>query len=430
MKISMVGTGYVGLSTGVGFAVKGNDVVCVDIDKEKVDRINRGDSPIYEPLLDDYLKKVLGDKNFRATTDLKEAIKNTEISFIAVGTPSRKDGSIDLKYIEEASKQIGEVLKNKQDYHVIVVKSTVVPETTEKVVIPNVEKTSSKKAGKDFGVCMNPEFLREGTAMEDFLTPDRVVIGSIDKKSGDVIEKLFENFEAPILRTNLKTAEMIKYVSNSLLATKISFSNEVGNICKKLGIDVNEVMKGVGLDHRISDKFLNAGCGYGGSCFPKDVDALIKKAKDLGYEPKLLQEVHNLNLRQKVKIVEQLESKMGDLKDKTVAVLGLAFKSDSDDIREASSIPIISELLERGAKVRAYDPKAKGSMRKIYPDIEYPENVKEAIKDSDACLIVTDWKEFKELTDQDFRTMNEKVILEGRKVLDRNKVTDFEGICW
>lgn len=429
MNISMIGTGYVGLSTGIGFAVKGNDVVCVDIDREKVEKINQGVSPIYEPLLEDYLKKVLKDGKFRATTDLKEAIEQTEVSFISVGTPSKEDGSIDLKYIEEVSRQIGEVLKGKE-YHVVVVKSTVVSETTEKVVIPNLEKSSGKKASESFGVCMNPEFLKEGKAMEDFLKPDRVVIGSIDKKSGDVIERLYENFQAPILRTDLKTAEMIKYASNALLAAKVSFSNEIGNICKLLGINVNDVMRGVGLDSRISEKFLNAGCGYGGSCFPKDVDALIRKAKDLGYDPKLLREVHDLNLRQKVRLVEQLESRMGDLKDKTVCVLGLAFKPDSDDIREASSVFIISKLLEKGANVRAYDPKAITNMKKVFPDIEYPENAKEAIKDSDACLIVTEWKEFKNLSEKDFETMKNRIVIEGRKVLDRNKISGFDGICW
>ena len=429
MNISMIGTGYVGLSTGVGFAVKGNDVVCVDIDREKVEKINQGVSPIYEPLLEDYLKKVLKDGKFRATTDLKEAVEQTEVSFISVGTPSREDGSIDLKYIEEVSRQIGEVLRGKE-YHVVVVKSTVVSETTEKVVIPNLEKSSGKKASESFGVCMNPEFLKEGKAMEDFLKPDRVVIGSIDKKSGDVIERLYENFQAPILRTDLKTAEMIKYASNALLAAKVSFSNEIGNICKLLGINVNDVMRGVGLDSRISGKFLRAGCGYGGSCFPKDVDALIRKAKDLGYDPKLLREVHDLNLRQKVRLVEQLESRMGDLKDKTVCVLGLAFKPDSDDIREASSVFIISKLLEKGANVRAYDPKAITNMKKVFPDIEYPENAKEAIKDSDACLIVTEWKEFKNLSEKDFETMKNRIVIEGRKVLDRNKISGFDGICW
>jgi len=426
----MIGTGYVGLSTGVGFAVRGNDVVCVDIDAAKVRQINGGVSPIFEPHLEDYLKDVLKRGKLRATTDMKGAIENTEVSFIAVGTPSRKDGSIDLSYIESVSRQIGEVLKTKESYHVIVVKSTVMSGTTEGVVLHNIERASGRKAGKDFGLCMNPEFLREGRAMDDFLKPDRVVIGAADSRAGNVIEKLYVNFMAPILKTDLKTAEMIKYASNAFLATKISYTNEMGNICKKLGIDVNEVMKGVGMDHRISPHFLNAGVGYGGSCFPKDVEALIAKAKELGYEPKLLEEVHALNDRQKVRIVDQLEKRVANLKGKTVCLLGLAFKPDSDDIREASSIYIISKLLDKGAKVKAYDPQAIGHMRKLYPDIEYAKSAREALEGSDACLVVTEWEEFKRLTDEDFAKMKNRVILEGRRILDRTKVANFEGICW
>jgi UDPglucose 6-dehydrogenase len=430
MKISMIGTGYVGLATGVGFAVRGNDVVCVDIDAAKVRRINAGESPIFEPHLPEYLRDVLKKGKLTATTDLRDAVEKTEVSFIAVGTPSRKDGSIDLSYVEAVSREIGEVLKTKKDYHVVVVKSTVVPGTTEGVILRNVEKASGKKVGKDFGLCMNPEFLREGLAMDDFLKPDRVVIGAVDSRSGNVIEKLYVNFMAPVLKTDLRSAEMIKYASNAFLATKISYTNEIGNICKKLGIDVNEVMKGVGLDHRISPHFLNAGVGYGGSCFPKDVDALISKSKELGYEPKLLEEVHALNDRQKVRIVEQLEKKVANLKGKTICLLGLAFKPDSDDIREASSINIISKLLEKGAKIKAFDPQAMGHMRKLYPGIEYAKSAGEAIEGSDACIIVTEWDEFKRLTDEDFAKMKNKVILEGRRILDRTKVTNFEGICW
>jgi UDPglucose 6-dehydrogenase len=430
MDVSIIGTGYVGLTTGVGFAVRGNSVICVDIDKHKVGQINSGLSPIYEPYLDEYLKKVLKEKKFVATTDLRDAISKTSISFISVGTPSRDDGSIDLKYIASTSKQIGEVLKKKEAYHVIVVKSTVVPGTTEEVVQKNLERYSGKKAGKDFGLCTNPEFLREGKAMQDFLSPDRVVIGAIDKKSGDVVEKLYAGFKAQVIRTNIKTAEMIKYASNAFLAMKVSYTNEIGNICKRLGIDVNEVMKGVGTDIRISPHFLNAGCGYGGSCFPKDVEALIHRAKELGYEPKLLEEVHELNKRQKVRLVEQLEKKVGGLRNKKICVLGLAFKPDSDDIREASSIAIISRLLERGARVKAYDPKASEHMKKLFPKVEYAKSAKDAIADSDACLVVTEWDEFKRLTDADFAKMKGRTILEGRRILDRAKVTKFEGICW
>jgi UDPglucose 6-dehydrogenase len=430
MKISIMGTGYVGLATGVGFAVKGNDVICVDIDKKKVDMINRGISPIFEPHLDRYLRDALKNGRLRATTDTKGTIAETEVSFISVGTPSLDDGSIDLSFIETVARQIGEVLKTKSEYHVIVVKSTIVPGTTEGIVMRNIEKASGKKAGKDFGICMNPEFLREGRAIEDFLKPDRIVIGENDKRTGNVIEKLYANFMAPVLRTDLKTAEMIKYASNAFLATKISYTNEIGNICKRLGIDVNEVMKGVGMDHRISPHFLNAGVGYGGSCFPKDVEALIWKARGAGYEPKLLEEVHRLNDRQKVMIVEHLEKKIPNLKGKTICLLGLAFKPDSDDIREAASIYIIERLLQKGAKVKAYDPQAAEHMRKIHPSVDYMKSAQDALENSDACLIVTEWDEFKKLTDSDFSKMKGKTIIEGRRILDRTKVTDFEGICW
>jgi len=430
MKISIVGTGYVGLCTSVGFAEKGYEVICVGRTEEKVNKINNGVPPIYEPGLDDYLKKALENKKFEATLDLNRAIKNSDASFICVGTPSRDDGSIDLGDIKKVSENIGEVLRETNNYHVVVVKSTVTPETTEKVVIPALESKSGKKAGRDFGVCMNPEFLREGVALKDFLEPDRIVVGEYDKKSGDVLEGIYSVFGAPVLRTALKAAETIKYANNAFLATKISFSNEIGNICKKLGIDVYDVLKGVGMDHRISPYFFNAGAGWGGSCFPKDVSALVAKAKELGYEPKLLQEVIDINKKQKVRIVEQLGSRIGDLKDKRVALLGLSFKPDTDDIREASSIAIISALKEKGAMVSAYDPQAMELMKQIHPDIAYSENPQEALKDSDACLVVTEWDEFKKLTEKDFGLMKNKVIIEGRKVLDKNNVKDFDGICW
>jgi UDPglucose 6-dehydrogenase len=429
MKIAVIGTGYVGLSTGAGFASKGNEVFCVDIDKSKVEQVNKGISPIYEPLLGERLKSVLDDGRLRATDDLHEAIRKSEIIFISVGTPPKEDGSIDLKQIEEVSKGIGRSLANK-GYRLVVVKSTVLPETTEKIVIPTLEKYSGKKAGKDFGVCVNPEFLREGKAFEDFLKPDRIVIGGLDKKSGDMLEKLYSDFGSPVLRTDLKTAEMIKYASNAFLATKISFSNEIGNLCKKLGMDVYDVMKGVGMDSRISEKFLNAGCGYGGSCFPKDVEALIHKARNVKYDPKLLEEVQNLNRRQKIGIVDLLERKIGNLKGKNICVLGLAFKPDTDDVRGASSVEILSRLIEKGAKIRAYDPKAMENVRNLFPEIEYAENVKDALKGSDACLILTEWEEFRNLEEKDFKKMKRKIIIEGRKVLDRKRVSNFEGICW
>ncbi|MBU0530571.1 MAG: UDP-glucose/GDP-mannose dehydrogenase family protein [Candidatus Aenigmatarchaeota archaeon] len=427
MKIAIIGTGYVGLCTGVGFASRGHEVLCVDIDQEKVDKVNNGVPPIYEPGLEEMLKEHAGNK-LKATTDIKSAVKDSEVVFVCVGTPSDENNRMDLKYVKQACIDIGNVLKE-CDYRVIVIKSTVIPESVEKIIIPLLEESSGKKAGNDFGVCMNPEFLREGSALKDFLEPDRTVIGEYDKRSGDVLEQVYSGFGGPTLRTNIKVAELIKYANNAFLATKISFSNEMGNICKRLGVDAYDVMNGVGMDHRFSPLFFSAGAGWGGSCFPKDVAAIVEKGKELSYDPKFLEEVININKRQKVRLVEQLENKIGDLKSKRVAVLGLSFKPDTDDIREASSIDIIKKLIEKGAVVSAYDPKAMELMRKEFPDINYAGNSHEALRDADACLIVTEWNEFKALKDEDFNVMRNRIILEGRKVLNKD-VKGFEGICW
>jgi UDPglucose 6-dehydrogenase len=426
MRIAIIGMGYVGLPTGIGFAINGNKVICVDRGEEKVKKINKGISPIYEPEIEDYLKKAL-NKGLEATTDLKYAISNSDVSFICVGTPSKEDGSINLRDIENVSENIAEVLKDK--YHVVVVKSTVVPGSTEKI-IEILERVSGKKVGKDFGVCMNPEFLREGKAMEDILNPDRIVIGEYDSKSGDVLEKLYANFNAPVLRTNLKTAEMIKYASNSLLAAKISFANEIGNICKRLDIDVYDIMKGVALDHRISPHFLRAGIGWGGSCFKKDISAIIAYARKIGYEPEFLQEILNINKRQRLVIIKLLKAKIGDLKNKRISILGLAFKPGTDDIRDAPSIDIIKKLIQNDCTISAYDPKAMPNMKKIFPNLNYCKTSREALKDSDGCLILTEWDEFKKLRNRDFDVMRNKVIIEGRKVLNPKYVKNFEGVCW
>ncbi len=428
MDICVIGAGYVGLATAVGFASIGNRVFLVGRSKDKTERINSGDPTIYEPGMGEGLRSTVAKKYIIATTELKQAISDSEASFICVGTPSGKDGSIDLSDMKRASQDIGLVLKGIKKYHVVVVKSTVVPETTEKVVIPALEKFSGKKAGKDFGICMTPEFLREGLAMEDFKNPDRIVIGEFDKRSGDVIERLYSGFKAKKLRTGLKTAEMIKYASNSLLATKISFSNEIGNICKILGIDTHEVMKGVGLDYRLGPHFLDSGCGFGGSCFPKDVSAIISKAEDIGYEPVLLKQVMDINSKQKTRLVEMLRKKTGSMKGKKIAVLGLAFKPDTDDIREAPAIDVIRELKKEDAEITGYDPKAIENMKSVFPDIRYAQSARQAISGADACLVLTEWDEFKRLTDADFDSMNTRVILTGRRVLDG--IRGVEGICW
>jgi len=430
MKISIIGTGYMGLATGVGFASKKNHVICMDIDKKRLEKIEKGKSPVYETGLQDLLERVVEKRNLEVSSDLDYTVKDSDVSFICVPTPSKRDGGSDLKFIDKVSREIGVTLAKKDSYHVVVVKSTVPPRTTEKLVIPNLEEFSGKKAGEGFGVCMNPEFLREGSALEDFLNPDRIVIGELDSRSGDVLVELYANFNAPILRTNLKVAEMVKYASNAFLASKISFANEIGNLCKNLGIDVYEVMMGVGLDHRISPHFLRAGIGFGGSCFSKDLKALVNKSKTIGYDPVYLEEVLNLNERQPIRIVNLLRKRVGTLRGRNICVLGLAFKPNTDDVRGASSIGVVKELLKFGARVRAYDPRATDNFKELFPDLLYCKTAREALRSSDACLVLTEWEDFKNLEDKDFGVMKNRVIIEGRKALNPNKVKDFEGVCW
>ncbi|MFH1450633.1 MAG: UDP-glucose/GDP-mannose dehydrogenase family protein, partial [archaeon] len=420
---------YVGLITGVGFASKGHDVTCVDVVREKVEQINKGGSPIFEEGLDELLKQVLKKGKFRATMDIKDAVINSEISFICVGTPSREDGSADLSYVESAAKAIGSALKEKKQYHVIIMKSTVIPGTTRNVLIPILEKESGKKAGPDFGVCMTPEFLREGKALEDFMNPDRVIIGSIDEKSKNKAKQIHETKDRQFLVTSLSTAEMIKYASNAFLATKISFINEIGNICKELGIDTLQVAKGMGMDHRISRHFLRPGVGFGGSCFPKDVKALIHQAKNkLDYNPKLISSVMEVNDDQPVRLVGLAEKKIGDLKGKTAAVLGLAFKAGTDDIRESRAIEVINALLEKGVKVQAYDPKAMETAKEVLGEkITYADSVATAVNGADFCMIVTEWPEF---TNIDFSGLKGKTVFDGRNILENKADIDYVGLCW
>ncbi len=427
MKISVIGSGYVGSVTAACFAEVGHEIVCVDIDEKKVEQINAGIPPIYEEGLGDLLRKYAG-KKLIATIDYEFAVRETDISFICVGTPSAEDGSIDLSIVRAAATNIGEALAKKKGYHVVVVKSTVVPETTEKFVLPILEEASGKTAGKDFGVAMNPEFLREGKAVHDFMHPDKIVIGAIDRKSGDLISELYRKFECEVTRTNPTTAEMIKYANNSLLATKISFANEIGNICKKLGIDTYEVMAAVGKDFRISPRFLNSGAGFGGSCFPKDVKALIGKAKAIGYSPILLESVIAVNEKQPLLMTEILIRKIGNLAGKKIAVLGLAFKNETDDIRESRAIPVIAELLRLGAKISAYDPLAIENMKQVFPTIEYSGKAEDALKGADACLVMTEWDEFRQL-DSEFENMKEKIVIDGRRVIEAKNI-DYEGLCW
>ena len=423
MKISVIGGGYVGLVSAVCFAQLGHSVDLIEIDPDRARYISQGKPQIYEKSLEALLAKHL-KKSLHVSTAY-DVIPDTDISLICVGTPEGDNGSPDLSIVQSACQSLGRSLRDKDSYHVVVVKSTVPPGTTEGLVVPTVLK-HSQRAGDEIGFCMNPEFLREGRAVEDFMHPDRIVIGSNDKGAADRAESVYRGIEAPIIRTGIKSAEMIKYASNAILATKISFANEIGNLCKRLGIDVYEVMEGVGMDHRISPHFLDAGAGFGGSCFPKDLSALIALAEGLGEEPLILRSVQKVNERQPARMLELLQEKIGRLEGKRIALLGLAFKNDTDDVRQSRSIPVILELEEMGARTAAYDPQANDNMKKIIPDIEYCPTAADALKDADACIVMTEWPEFS-LLNEEFDLMKNRLIIEGRRILS---CRDKEGICW
>jgi len=443
MKVSVIGTGYVGLVSGVCFAEKGHNVVCVDNDVSKVDKINSSVSPIYEEGLDELLSSNINERLI-ATTDLHKAVVESDVSLLAVGTPFDGD-EIDLKYVCEVSKQIGLALKEKDDYHVIIVKSTVVPGTTDDIIIPLLEKYSGKKSGANFGVGMNPEFLREGMAIDDFMNPDRVVIGGIDEITHKKVSELYRPFSGiDILKTNNKTAEMIKYTSNSLLATLISFSNEIGNLCAEIGdVDAVEVMKGVHLDKRLSPimddgsriippitSYLEAGCGFGGSCFPKDVKALISHGEKFHQSMPLLKSVIDINKLQPYKIIDRLNRHYQDINGITVAVLGLAFKPGTDDMRESPAIPIINKLLEGNAIIRAYDPIAEKEAKKVFSDanITYCDSVVGALQGIDVVLLLTSWSEFSNLSNI-FESMGiNPLLIDGRRMLPKDSFDHYEGI--
>jgi UDPglucose 6-dehydrogenase/GDP-mannose 6-dehydrogenase len=443
MKVSVIGTGYVGLVSGVCLAEKGHKILCVDIDEEKVNKINHGTPPVYEKDLEELLRKNI-HANLQATTDLHKAVAETEISLIAVGTPF--DGEkIDLSYIEEVSRQIGKALKDKAGYHMVVVKSTVVPGTTDEVVLPLLEETSGKKAGTHFGVGMNPEFLREGKAIRDFMFPDRIVMGAVDKKSHDSLEELYSPFEGvDKLRTNNKTAEMIKYTSNSLLATMISFSNEIANLCAAIGdIDVVDVMKGVHMDKRLSPimrngkrivpsftTYIEAGCGFGGSCFPKDVKALIADGKRVGRPMELLDAVMRINEKQPQQVMAMLSKRFPSLRGIRIAILGLAFKPGTDDMRESPAIPIVRELINEGAAISAYDPVARHAAERLLGNhnIVYGNDLRQTVANAQAIVLLTRWKEFGKLPELLVDLNFQPVVVDGRRMLDKTAIVNYEGI--
>ena len=428
MKISVIGGGYVGLVTAAALASKGHNVVIVDTDEAKIDSINRGESPIFEDGLEDMLSDCIRRNCLRATNNYQEVLL-TSVSLICVGTPSSADGSIDLSSITESARDIGKMLGKKNEHHTVVVRSTVIPGTTRGVIIPALEKYSQKKSHVDFNIAVNPEFMQEGKALQCFFNPDRIIIGEDQPRAGDAVEQLYEGISAPTLRTTITTAEMIKYASNAFLATKISFINEIGNICQKLGIDVYDVAKGISFDYRIGDRFLNAGVGFGGSCLPKDLGALVHASRELGYHTQLLESVLETNENQVLKMLEIVEQKVGNLKGKEVCVLGLAFKPNTDDVRSAPALRLIKLLLDKGAVVRAYDPLAMpNAKRALSKGVEYCSNAKEAVSHCDCILVLTEWSEFK-----DESLYYGKTVFDGRRVLDPIKAKtfcDWQGICW
>lgn len=443
MKVSIIGTGYVGLVTGVCLAEKGHQVICVDVDQEKIEKINRTISPIYEKGLEELLRKNILVR-LRATTDLKKSIIETNVTLIAVGTPIN-GSSIDLTYIKAAAEQIGQALKEKSTYHLVVVKSTVVPGTTDGIVLPILEAASGKKAGRGFGVGMNPEFLTEGEAVQDFMFPDRIILGGIDKKSIQVLEKLYSVFPGvEKLKTNTKTAEMIKYASNALLATLISFSNEIGNAGAALGgIDVVEVMQGLHLSKYLSlvapngdrqkapiTSFLWAGCGFGGSCLPKDVKALLAHGEKAGRPMWLLDAVALINEQQPQQIFSRLQKHFPSLKGIGVAVLGLAFRPGTNDVRESPAIPIIKWLLTQEAAIKAYDPVATSETQRLFADdpIEFCDDLAQAIENVQAIVLITRWEEFERLPSLLAPMKPQPLLVDGRRMLDKSSVDHYEGI--
>ncbi len=453
VKITITGTGFVGLITAAVFADKGFSVVTLDIDQEKVDTVNKGETFFFEPHLPSLIQRVvLKKKTLTATTDIAESIKSSDVTFICVGTPSQEDGSCDLQYIEQSARDIGRAIKEKNEYHLVIAKSTIVPGTTRNLIKKTIEEESGMKAGVGFGLCMSPEFLREGQSVHDTVYPDRIVIGEHDKKSGEILEGIFrflysekadeytKNWEAiyskqvqcpEILRFSLETAECIKYANNSFLATKISFINEFANISERIeGVDINNIAKGIGLDFRINPRFLRAGAGFGGSCFPKDVRAIMKFAKDVDYEPKILKSVIDVNTHQAKRMVELAEEKLETLSGKVVCILGLSFKPETDDMRSAPSIKIVDQLLSKNAKIIAYDPKAMSEAKKeqwIGDKIIYANSIQDALKDSDICMLITEWAEFKSLEPKDFKSMKNPILIDGRRIYEPEKFLK-EGI--
>lgn len=422
MKITVIGAGYVGLVTAACLADLGNDVTCNDIDSRKIAQLNRGKIPIYEPGLDDLIKRNRRERRLKFTTNLKSCIESSAIIFIAVGTPPKDSGEADLTHIEAVARDIAKYMKS---YHLVVEKSTTPVETGSWI-----KKTLEAYARKNvkFDVASNPEFLREGSAIGDFMHPDRIVIGVESKRAEQMLTELYRPLGAEIIVTNINSAEIIKHASNSFLATKISFINAVANICEKAGADVEEVARGMGLDRRIGRSFLDAGIGFGGFCFPKDIEAFIHISEKIGYNFELLKSVKRINEAQRALLVKKIEKAVWNIKGKTIAMLGLAFKPNTDDMRFAPSLTIAEKLRQEGAHIRAYDPQSMSRAKKLpeFKGARFCESPYEAVKGADCTVIVTEWNEFKELDlKKAKKLMRQPVVVDGRNIYEPKKMREL-----
>ena len=434
-RVSVIGTGFVGLVTAACFADRGIKTICSTRNKNNADLINKGIPPFFENGLDDLLKNAVKSGNLVCTTSREEAVLSSEISLIIVGTPfNHINKTINLDYMEQAAKDIGTALKKKDGYHLVVVRSTVVPGTSRDLVGSNLVANSGKQLGKEIGLIMQPEFLAEGRSIEDTFWPDRIIIGEFDERSGDTLQKLYEDFygnhigeNCPILRMNIESAELVKYGNNCFLATKISFINELAKIAELTpGVDIGLVAKGIGLDYRINPRFLGAGVGWGGSCFPKDVNAIIAFAREKGVETQLLQSVVDVNDIAALHAIELAKELIGDLQGKTIALLGLAFKPGTDDMRYAPSRRIAQEAIRQGAKIKGFDPKAKESAKTAFEqdgsEIILANSIEEVLHNADCTIVCAEWEDFKNLTPTIFKqNMKNPCIVDGRRIYDAEK---------
>lgn len=424
MKIAVLGTGYVGLSTGVCLAEIGHTVTCIDVDEGKIEKLTQGKSPIYEPDMEDLLQKNIARSRLNFTSAHKTGFAEAEVIIIAVGTPENPDGSVNLAYLEQAARDLAAHLK--QDA-IIVIKSTVPVGTNE-----HIQTIIEEHLPQDIAISMisNPEFLREGSAIKDTLQADRILIGSRDEKAAEKIKEMYQPLKAPLLLTSIRTAEMIKYAANAFLATKISFINQIANVCETIGADVEDVALGMGMDQRIGNAFLNAGIGYGGSCFPKDVKGLIHTAAENGINLTMLQETMAINEKQQVDFVKKVKQRLDGLNGKKIAMLGLAFKPETDDIREAPALKIAAQLSASGAIITAFDPVAIANARQILGNsIKYGNSIIETVQNADAVLIITEWKEFITMDWQMIlSTMKQPIIFDGRNCLDKKMLAALNQV--